>query len=95
MREALLIAHLDAAEVQHAVLHRAVDPLAAARLLRWNSAVDDAEREVQARAGVTDLRAGHKRQAVAEARRRRRAASALRDVFVNLAVLDRDPDRSP
>src|SRR3569623_975362 len=44
---------------------------------------------MQTGAAVADLSAGHKRKAVTEARGRSRTAGALRDVFVNLAVLER------
>ena len=44
---------------------------------------------MQAGAAVADLRAGDQRQAVAETGGRRRAAGALRDVLVDLAVLVR------
>src|SRR5207302_8329013 len=47
------------------------------------------EREVQAGAGVADLRARHERRALAEAGGRGGAAGALRDVLVDLAVLVR------
>ena len=50
---------------------------------------DDAEREMQAGAAVADLRAGDERRALAEAGGRGRAAGALRDVLVDLAVLVR------
>jgi len=44
---------------------------------------------VQPGARIADLRAGDERRAVVEAGRRRCAAGALRDVFVDLAVLVR------
>src|ERR1051325_4680635 len=50
---------------------------------------EDAGDEVNTGARVTDLRAGHERHAVDLARRRRRAAGALRHVLVDLAVLER------
>ena len=66
MLEALLIAELDPAEVEHAVLHRREHALAAAGLLALEQRRDDAEREVQPGAGVADLRAGHERRPVVE-----------------------------
>ena len=48
---------------------------------------DDAEREMQTGARIADLRARHKRRTIVEPGRRGRAARALRDVFVDLAVL--------
>src|ERR1700760_3092536 len=47
---------------------------------------DDTEREMQAGAAVADLGAGHERHAVAEAGGGGRAAGALRDVLIDLAV---------
>src|SRR3546814_17823815 len=47
----------------------------------------EAEGQVQAGAGIADLRAGHQRRAVAEAGGRGSAAGALGDVLVDLAVL--------
>ena len=55
--------------------------------VRWIERRDDAEREMQAGAAVADLRAGDQRRAFAEAGGRGRAAGALRDVLVDLAVL--------
>src|SRR5205814_1080657 len=87
MLEALLVAHLDAGEVQHAVLHGAADALALAAHGAVIERRDDAEREMHPGAGVADLRAGDKRRSVAEAGGGGRAARALRDVLVDLAVL--------
>ncbi|GCC46453.1 hypothetical protein chiPu_0030492, partial [Chiloscyllium punctatum] len=84
--EALLVAQLDARQVQHAVLHRRGDALALAGMGAMIERGDDAEREVEAGARVADLRAGDERQAVAEAGGRGGAAGALRDVLVDLAV---------
>jgi hypothetical protein len=44
---------------------------------------------MEAGAGIADLRAGYERRAVAEPGGRRRAACALRDVLVNLALFVR------
>src|SRR3546814_6814946 len=68
------------AVVQHAVLHGRHHALAAARLLAMEQRGDDAEAEVQAGAGIADLRAGDQRRAVAEAGGRGGAAGALGDV---------------
>jgi hypothetical protein len=89
VREALLVAQLHAAQVEHAVLHGASHalPLAAVRAVIERG--DDAEREVQARPRVADLRACHERKAVAEPGGRGGAAGTLRDVLVHLAVLVR------
>ena len=87
MGEPLLVAQLDAAEVEHAVLHRGQHALAAAGALALVERAHDAERQMQAGAGVADLRAGHQRNAVVEAGGRGGAAGALRHVLVDLAVL--------
>ena len=50
---------------------------------------DNAEREMQAGAEIADLRAGHERRPVAKAGGRCRAAGALRDILVDLAVFVR------
>ena len=47
MREPLLIAQLHAAEIEHAVLHRDIDLLAAARADALIKCGDDAEREME------------------------------------------------
>src|SRR3546814_14261458 len=77
------------AEVQHAVLHGRHHALAAARLLAMEQRGDDAEAEVQAGAGLADLRAGDQRRAVTEAGGRGGAAGALGDVPVTIALLIR------
>ena len=73
-------------EIQHAVLHRRGDLLALAGHGALVERGDDAERQMQAGAAVADLRAGDQRQPVAEAGGRGRAAGALRDVLIDLAV---------
>ena len=62
--EPLLIAQLDATEVQHRVLHRAGDALTAARLFTLEQRGEDAGHEMDAGARVADLRACHERHAV-------------------------------
>src|SRR5262249_34274692 len=89
MREALLIAQLDARQIQNAVLHRAQHLLAAAGADALIERRRDAEREVQPGAGIANLGAGDERRTLAEAGGRGRAAGALRDVLVDLAVLVR------
>jgi hypothetical protein len=64
--EPLLVAHFHAREVEHAILHGAGDALAFAARVALIECGDDAEREVQARARIADLRAGDERRAVAE-----------------------------
>src|ERR1700759_2089683 len=56
--ETLLIAQLDAREVEHAVLHRGGDALALAGMRALIECSDDAEGEMQAGAAVADLGAG-------------------------------------
>src|SRR5882762_9595447 len=67
MRETLLIAQLDAREVQHAVLHRGGDLLPLARHRALIKRGDNAEGQMQASAAVADLRAGDQRQSIAKA----------------------------
>src|SRR5438093_171404 len=86
VREPLLVAQLDPAQVEHAVLHGDVDLLPAAGAIALIERAYDADGEMQAGAAVADLRAGHQRRAVVEPGGRGRAAGALRDVLVDLAV---------
>ena len=87
--QALLVAQFHAREVEHAVLHGGEHLLAAAGAVALEQGRDDAERQMQAGAAVADLCAGDERRPVAEAGGRGRAAGALRDVLVDLAVLIR------
>src|SRR5215468_5773692 len=87
MRQTLLIAQLDAREVEHAVLHGAEHALPAPGADALIERADDAEGEVQAGAAVADLRAGDERRAVAEPGGGGGAARALRDILVDLAIL--------
>ena len=73
--EALLVAQLDAAEIEDAVLHGGEHLLAAPRRVALVERGDDADPEMQPGAAVTDLRAGDQWQPVAEARGRRRTGS--------------------
>src|SRR5262249_14260854 len=74
--ETLLVAQLDAGQVEHAVLHRAQHLLAAAGADALVERADDAEGEMQPGAGVADLRAGDQRRPLAEAGGRGGAAGA-------------------
>src|SRR6516165_5729530 len=87
MRQTLLIAQLDAGEVEHAVLHGAEHALPASGAGALIERADDAERKVQTGAAVADLRAGDERRTLAEAGGGGGAARALRDVLVDLAIL--------
>src|SRR5262252_5862880 len=89
MLQPLLIAQLDTAEVEDAVLHRSQDALAAPCADALIERRNNAKREMQAGAGIADLRAGHQRRTVAKAGGRGRAAGALRNVLIDLAVLVR------
>jgi hypothetical protein len=86
VREPLLVAHLHARQVEHAVLHGAGDALALARHGAVVERRDDAERQVQAGAGIADLRAGDERGSLAEAGGGGGAARALGHVLVHLAI---------
>src|SRR4051812_16688709 len=87
--EALLVAELDAREIENAVLHGAEHALAPAGAVALIERRDDAEREMQAGSGIADLRAGDERWAVEEPGGRGRATGALRDVLVHLAFFVR------
>ena len=87
--EALLVAQLDAAEIEHAVLHRRGHHLALVGPRPLVERGHDAEREMKPGAGIADLRAGHQRRTLAKSCRRGGAAGALRNVLVDLAVLIR------
>src|SRR3954454_3250869 len=87
--EALLVAQLDAAEVEDAAAHRDLDALAAARVGPLVERGADRAEQVDRVARVADLRAGDDRRAVLEAGRAHRAAGRLGDVLVGLGVLER------
>ena len=87
--ETLLVAQLDPAQVQHAILHRRQHALPAAGFLAMDERGANAESEMQAGARIADLGPRHQRQAVAEPGGRGRAAGALRYVLVYLAVFVR------
>src|SRR5262245_32812325 len=89
MLDTLLIAKLDPAQVEHAVLHGCEHALAAPGAIALIERADDPKREMQPGAGVADLRAGHQWRAFAEAGGRGRATGALRHVLIDLAVLVR------
>src|SRR5581483_10715533 len=84
-----LIAELHAAEIEHRILHRAGDALAAPGFFTLEQRRQNAGDQVDAGARVADLRAGDERHAIDLAGRRGGAAGALRDVLVDLAVLER------
>jgi len=84
--EPLLVAELDAAEIQHRFLHGHEHPLALTCLLTLHEGGEDADQEVHAGVAVAERGAGDRRRAVPETRRRGVAAGALRHVFVRLDV---------
>src|SRR6516225_5787658 len=85
--QTLLVAQLDAREIEHAVLHGAEHALPAPGADALIERADDAEGEVQTGAAVADLRPGDERRAVAEPGGGGGAARALGDVLVDLAIL--------
>src|ERR1700722_9211978 len=85
--EALLVAQLDAREVQNAILHRGGDLLSLACDRALIERGDDAKRQMQPGAAIADLRAGDERQSVAKTGGGGGAAGALRDVLIHLAIL--------
>ncbi len=85
--QALLVAQLHAAQVEHAVLHRHGHALALAGLLAADVGREDADRQVHAGVAVAQRRGADGRRAVPEAGRRRGAAGALRHVLVDLQVV--------
>src|SRR3984893_5158907 len=87
--KALLVAQLDAGEVEHAILHGAQHALAAAGAHALIERRDDTESEVEPGAGIANLGAGDQRRPFAEAGSGRGAAGALRNVLVDLAILVR------
>ena len=56
---------------------------------RWKQGGEDAGNQVDAGAGIADLGAGHHGNAIDLSGRRGRAARALRDVLIDLAVFER------
>src|SRR5258705_1184530 len=75
--ETLLVAQLDAAQVQHRVLHRDGHLLPLARLVAADQRRQDADRDVHARVAVAERSRADGRRTVPEARRRGRATRAL------------------
>jgi hypothetical protein len=86
MLEALLVAHLDAAEIEHCVLHRDLDALAASGLCALVEGGENAGDAMDAGARIADLRAGRGRWAVPPAGRAHRAAHGLGNRLIGLAI---------
>ena len=86
MGQALLVAHLDPAQIEHRVLHGDLDPLAAPGLFPLQQRRQDAGDQVNPRSTVADLGAGAGRWAVLPAGRAHRSAHGLGDGLVSLAL---------
>ncbi len=94
MREALLVAQLHAAQVQHAILHRGQHLLPPPRMRALIQSGHDTKRQMQSAAGIADLRACDERRAVVETSGGSGTAGTLSDIFVNLAVFVRTRPKS-
>ncbi len=75
MRQPLLVAHLDPAQIEHRIGHRHLDALALAAAFA-----------VEQRGQDADLGAGHGRRPLFPAGRAGRPAHALRDILIGLEV---------
>src|SRR5258705_4263568 len=82
--EPLLVAQLDAAKIEHGVLHRDSHLLALAGLRTVDQRSQDTDREMHAGVAVADRRGADRRRTIPKSRRGRGAAGALRDVLVDL-----------
>src|SRR5262249_44415933 len=80
---------LDPAEIQDAILHGAIDFLSAPCSRTLVKRCDDPKPEMQAGAAIANLGSSDKRQALAEACGRGCPARALRDILIDLAILER------
>src|SRR5438876_354110 len=87
--QASLIAQLDAAQIQHRVLHRHGHLLALAGLLTADQRGEDADQEMHAGIAVAERSSADRGRAVPETGRRGGAAGALRHVIVDADVLVR------
>ncbi len=85
----LLVAQLDATQIQHPVLHRGEHLLPAPRTHALIQGGDDSQGKMQAGTAVADLCTGDERRAIIETGGRSRAAGTLRDVLIDLAVFVR------
>ena len=85
--QAFLIPQLDAAQVQHSVLHRYGHFLALAGLRTADQSRQDADREVHAGIAVAERRPADGRRAVPETGGGGGPARALRHVVVDLEIL--------
>src|SRR6266478_3547777 len=84
--EPLLVAQLDAAKIEHGVLHRDGHLLALAGLRTVDQRSQDADREMHAGVAVAERRGADRWWAIPKSRRGCGAAGALRDVLVDLQI---------
>ena len=87
--KALLVTQLHTAQVQYRVLHCCLHSLTTTRVGTLIQSSDNAQGQVQTRSTITNLRARDHRRTIIKTSGRCGAACALRDVFINLAVLVR------
>ena len=81
-----MIAPLHAAQVHHAVHHRDFDILALPGAIGLMQRTQQTDGQMQSRARIADLRAGHKRRTVGHPGGAHRAAHRLRHVLVGLEI---------
>src|SRR5712692_3599841 len=86
MVQAFLVPQLDAAQIQHRILHGHSHFLAFAGLPTADQCGQDADREMHAGVAVAERRSADRRRTVPKTGRRGGAARALRHVFINLEV---------
>src|SRR6266478_915224 len=86
MLQAFLVPQLDAAQIQHRILHRHRHFLASAGLPTADQCGQDADREMHAGVAVAERRSADRWRTVPKAGRRGGAARALRHVFIHLEV---------
>src|SRR5437899_5217659 len=85
--QALLVAQLDAAQIEDTVLHRDSHLLAGACFVAANQRSENADRQVHAGIGVAKGGCTHRWRTIPEARGGRGPPGALRHVFVDFQVL--------
>ena len=84
--QALVVAEFDPAEVHHPVHHRHLHVLAVARAIGLVQRRQEADRQMQSRAGIADLRTRDERRAIRHTCRAHRPAHRLGDVLVGLEL---------
>src|SRR5438309_11925585 len=83
--QTLLVGKVCASKIQHGNLHRTGDSLSPSGSFTLKKRGENACHEVDARAGVADLRARDHRESTDLTGRRSGAAGALRDIFIYFA----------